>query len=180
MKYSSRLNIPTRRALIAGVPILCSGLFVAVGWAAAREQPRTVIPKISPIRYNALESPMTDHRISTYESYLKAWSAVPDDERLALLRMSVTDKIVFKNATKSRAGIPDMTEHLSAFQHKTPGASFRLLGMLGFENYAMATWQFVDAKGVDGFMGYDTITFDNDRRIESIVMFTKVGPQTLR
>jgi hypothetical protein len=71
---------------------------------------------------------MTDFRVATYEIYLSAWSAVPDDERLRLLHESVTEGVVFKNPMKTRAGIADVIEHLEGFQVRSPGGSFRGVG----------------------------------------------------
>ena len=47
---------------------------------------------------------MTDFRVAAYETYLSAWSAVPDNERLRLLRESVTEAIqtVWKVSGKGR------------------------------------------------------------------------------
>lgn len=123
---------------------------------------------------------MTDFRLAAYETYLSAWSAVPDDERLRLLRGSVTEAIVFKNPTRTRTGLADLAEHLAAFQGRSPGGSFRLNAMLGWEDNAMATWQFVDAEGNGGFTGYDILVFDGHRRIVTIVLFSNVEKQTLK
>ena len=122
---------------------------------------------------------MTDPRIAVYEAYVSAWSALPDDERLRLLRGSLTEEITFSNATKPRAGIADIADHLAGFQAKTPGGSFRLVEMLAFDDHAMATWQFVDAAGKAGFIGYDALVFGADRKIKSIVMFSKVGREII-
>ena len=123
---------------------------------------------------------MTDFRVAAYRTYLSAWSAVPDEERLRLLRESVTEAIVFKNPMKTRAGIADVVEHLEGFQVRSPGGSFRLNAMLGWENNAMATWQFVDSEGHGGFTGYDILEFDEHRRINSIVLFGNIEKQTLK
>ena len=123
---------------------------------------------------------MTDVRVTAYETYLSAWSAIPADERLRRLRAIVTDGIVFKNAMKTRTGIADLVAHLEGFQGRSPGGSFRLLAMLGWDDNVMATWQFVDAKGEAGFTGYDIVAFDKDHRIESIVLFSNVPKQTLK
>lgn len=123
---------------------------------------------------------MTDFRVAAYETYLSAWAAIAGDERLRLLRESVTEGIVFKNPMKTRIGIADVTEHLEGFQGRSPGGSFRFLAMLGWEVNAMATWQFVDAEGNGGFTGYDILAFNKDHRIESIVLFGNVEKQTLK
>ena len=123
---------------------------------------------------------MTDFRVAAYETYLSAWSAVPDDERLRLLRESVTETIVFKNSVKTRTGIADLAEHLAGFQDRSPGGSFRFLAMLGWEDNAMVTWQLVNANGDGGFTGYDILAFDEHRRIGSIVLFSNVEKQTLK
>ncbi len=52
--------------------------------------------------------------------------------------------------------------------------------MLGWENNALATWQFVDAAGKPGFTGYDVLAFDEWHRIETIVLFGHAPKQTLK
>lgn len=123
---------------------------------------------------------MTDFRVAAYEAYLSAWAGIAGDERLRLLRESVTEGVVFKNPMQTRTGIADLTEHLEEFQGRSPGGSFRFLAMLGWEVNAMATWQFVDAEGNGGFTGYDILTFDKNHKIESIVLFGNVEKQTLK
>ncbi len=123
---------------------------------------------------------MTDVRVAAYATYLSTWGPVTGDERLRLLRESVTEAIVFKNPMKTRTGIADLIEHLEGFQSRSPGGCFRFLAMLGWEANAMATWQFVDAGGNGGFTGYDILVFDEDHRIESIVLFGNVEKQTLK
>ncbi|WNG15929.1 nuclear transport factor 2 family protein [Cystobacter fuscus] len=123
---------------------------------------------------------MTDFRVAAYEKFLSTWSAIPDDQRLHLLQASVTEGIVFTNPMKPRTGINDMADHLRDFQTRIPGGSFRLLAMVGWEDNAIATWQFVDAAGNAGFTGYDVLAFDGEHRIKSILLFSNVPKQTLK
>lgn len=123
---------------------------------------------------------MADERVTTYDSYLTAWHAVPDEERRRLLHDSVTDDVVFANPMQTRVGLDDVVKHLEGFQQRTPNARFELLTMLGWENNALATWQFVDAEGRPGFTGYDVLHFDDQGRIDSIVLFSNIEKFTLR
>ena len=120
---------------------------------------------------------MADAYVSTYEGYLSAWSAIDDNKRLRLLTDSLSSRVVFKNSTQTRTGIPDVAKHLEQFQQTTPGGSFRILSMLGWGENALVSWQLVNADGTDGFKGYDTIAFGEDGRIGAIVMFVDVEPQ---
>jgi hypothetical protein len=123
---------------------------------------------------------MSNPRIRTYETYLSAWSAIPDDERAKRLRESLLDGIVFTNPTQTRRGLAEMAVHVQAFQQRTPGGSFRMTEMLGWENHGIAAWQMVDAQGQPGFSGYDVLVYDAQDRIESILMFVRVDKQILR
>jgi SnoaL-like domain len=96
-----------------------------------------------------LES-MSDPRVKTYETYLSAWSPIPDDERVKLLHESLSQDIVFTNPTQTRRGLADVAVHLQGFKQRSPGGSFRMNEMLGWENHGLATWQFVDVKGQAG------------------------------
>jgi hypothetical protein len=123
---------------------------------------------------------MSDPRVKTYETYLSAWAKIPDDERLQRLRESLSESIVFTNPMKTRRGLAEVVEHLQAFQQRTPGGSFRLNEMLGWERHGIATWQLVDAQGQPGFWGYDVVGFDDQGRIESILLFSHIEKQTLK
>ena len=123
---------------------------------------------------------MTDKRVDAYELYISAWSAISDEERLRRLRASVAQAIIFRNAMKTRNSLADVVEHLEAFQQRSPGGSFRLMSMLGFENQGLATWKFFDAEGQGGFSGFDALTFDEEGRISYILMFSDVEKQRLK
>jgi hypothetical protein len=123
---------------------------------------------------------MTDKRVDAYELYISAWSAISDEERLRRLRASVAQAIIFRNAMKTRNSLADVVEHLEAFQQRSPGGSFRLMSMLGFENQGLATWKFFDAEGQGGFSGFDALTFDEEGRISYILMFSDLEKQRLK
>jgi hypothetical protein len=123
---------------------------------------------------------MSDPRVRTYELYLSAWSAIPDDERAKRLRESLSESIVFTNPLQTRRGLLEVALHLQAFQQRSPGGSFRMNEMLGWENHGLATWQLVDAQGKPGFFGYDVLAFDGQGRIESILLFSHVEKQILK
>ena len=123
---------------------------------------------------------MTDKRVDAYELYISAWSAISDEERLRRLRASVAQAIIFRNAMKTRNSLADVVEHLEAFQKRSPGGSFRLMSMLGFENQGLATWKFFDAEGQGGFSGFDALTFDEEGRISYILMFSDLEKQRLK
>ena len=123
---------------------------------------------------------MTDKRVDAYELYISAWSAISDEERLRRLRASIAQAIIFRNAMKTRNSLADVVEHLEAFQQRSPGGSFRLMSMLGFENQGLATWKFFDAEGQGGFSGFDALTFDEEGRISYILMFSDLEKQRLK
>ncbi|WP_162249342.1 MULTISPECIES: nuclear transport factor 2 family protein [unclassified Rhizobacter] len=113
----------------------------------------------------------SDPRAKTYETYLSAWGPVDDGRRLALLRDSLSEDVVFTNPIQTRRGIAEVIAHLEAFQKRSPGGLFRMNEMLGWENHGLATWQFVDAKGEAGFWGYDVVEFDPGGRMRTILLF---------
>ena len=122
---------------------------------------------------------MSATRIETYDLYLAAWSAIPDDEREKLLRASLCDGIIFANPQQTRRGIADVAAHLTGFQQRTPGGSFRMNNMVGWGDHALAEWQLIDAAGHAGFSGYDVLTFDQNGRISNILLFGNVEAQKL-
>jgi hypothetical protein len=159
-----RAEVFTRRAAVASL--------LLAGWVTPG---RASVPAPT----NKLEV-MSNPRIKTYETYLAAWSAIPDDARAKLLRECLSEGIVFTNTMQTRRGLADVGVHLQGFQQRMPGGSFRLNEMLGWETHGLATWQFVDAQGQPGFVGADVLAFDAQGRIESILMFSHVEKQILK
>jgi hypothetical protein len=161
-----RADVFTRRAAVTAISLLL------VGW----EMPGRASPP-SPTKKVEV---MSDPRVKTYEIYLSAWSAIPDDERAKRLRESLSEGVVFTNPLQTRRGLADVAVHLQGFQQRSPGGSFRMNEMLGWENHGIATWQFVDAQGQPGFFGYDVLAYDGQGRIESILLFSHVEKQILK
>jgi hypothetical protein len=111
--------------------------------------------------------------------YLAAWSDVPKAERERMLRESVAETITFTNPMQAREGIPDLIDHLEGFQKRSPGGSFRMNNMVGWNHYALAEWQLVDAGGKPGVSGYDVVTFNEQGLISTILLFGNVEAQKL-
>ncbi|XXY50954.1 hypothetical protein WME91_07390 [Sorangium sp. So ce269] len=65
-------------------------------------------------------------------------------------------------------------------RRRSPGGSFRLVSMLGWETHALAQWQLVDARGNAGFSGHDGVEHDASHRIKTIVMFTDIPKERLK
>ena len=161
-----RTNIFTRRTAAAAVALLLAG------W----ESPVRASPSPATRKLQA----MSDPRVKTYETYLSAWSAIPDNERAKRLRETLSESIVFTNPMQTRRGLAEVAVHLQGFQQRSPGGSFRMNEMLGWENHGIATWQLVDAQGQPGFWGYDVVAFDAQGRIESILLFSHIEKQILK
>jgi hypothetical protein len=97
-----------------------------------------------------------------------------------LLRESLSESIVLTHPMGTRRGLADVAEHLQGFQQRSPGGSFRMNEMLGWERHGIATWQLVDAQGQAGFWGYDVVAYDDQGRIESILLFSHIEKQMLK
>ena len=154
----------TRRAFVAA-------FVLAAGWTATG--------RATPLLPSEKLNTMPDPRVTTYETYLSAWSAIADEERMKRLRESVTTDIVFTNPQQTRHGIAEVIEHLQGFQKRTPGGSFRMNNMLGWDDHALVEWQLVDGAGNPGFSGYDVVAFDANGLITTILLFANVEAQKL-
>ena len=119
-------------------------------------------------------------RLDLYKRYATAWSAISDSERAERLADTLIEDIDYRDALNRSTGAPALARHLSGFQERFPGSSFRVLFVLNWEADALAKWQFVDAKGNPGFEGYDALTFAQDGRIASIVGFSDSEKQRLK
>jgi hypothetical protein len=161
-----RVDVLRRRAAVAAVSLILAGW--ETSGRASSSSPKKKLKA------------MSDPRVKTYETYLSAWSAIPDDERVKRLRESLSASIVFTNPMQTRRGLAEVTAHLQGFQQRSPGGSFRMNEMLGWENHGIATWQLVDAQGQPGFYGYDVVAYDAEGRIESILLFSHIEKQILK
>lgn|SRR4051812_37267025 len=171
-----------RRDLLAIVAALCVATPTAAATMAqglrSQSSPNTPIhPTTNPEQG---PKPMTDQRVAIYDTYLSAWSAIPDPERRRLLRESVVGDIVFTNPLQSRAGLDQLVDHLEAFQQRSPNGKFVSIAMLGWDRHALATWQLIDAEGKPGFTGYDVLEFNEQGLIKNILLFSNLPKQILR
>jgi hypothetical protein len=122
---------------------------------------------------------MNSDFVETYDLYLAAWAPVTTEERRDMLGRSLSGDVVFTNPQQVRRGIEDVVEHLEGFQRRQPGGGFRMNNMVGWGRQALAEWQLVDVKGAPGFSGYDVVTFADDGRISTILLFGNVEAQKL-
>lgn len=120
------------------------------------------------------------NRLEVYERYMTAWSPISTSDRAQVLGETVSEGVAYRDAMTHREGAQDLAQHLSFFQERSPGSSFRLLSMLNWGSDALANWQIVDAGGAPGFTGYDALTFAEDGRIASILGFSDTDKQRLR
>lgn len=132
-------------------------------------------------------TPMSDQRLKNYEQYLSAWSAITDDDRAERLRGCLSPNVVFISPTQTRRGLAEVAEQCAAFQKRTPGGSFAATEMLGFDRHGLVKWQLLDRAGKPGSIdvygfdyGYDTLAFDAEGRIESILMFVHLPAAVLK
>jgi hypothetical protein len=80
---------------------------------------------------------------------------------------------------QTRRSIADVIQRLEGFQVRSPGGSFRMNNMVGWDDFGLAEWQLVDAQGAVGFSGYDVLTFNERGLIETIPLFGNVEAQKL-
>lgn len=170
-----------RRRLLAGALCLATTTMgAAIAQRACAQGASPDKPADAATKSEQGPKPMTDRRVAIYDIYLSAWSAIPDEKRRRLLGESVTDAVVFRNPMQTRDGMEDLIRHLEGFQQRSPGGKFISIAMLGWDNNALATWQFVDGEGKPGFTGYDVLEFDAQGRITSIVLFGNSPKLTLK
>jgi len=80
---------------------------------------------------------------------------------------------------QTRRSIADVIQRLEGFQVRSPGGSFRMNNMVGWDDFGLAEWQLVDAQGAVEFSGYDVLTFNERGLIETILLFGNVEAQKL-
>lgn len=117
--------------------------------------------------------------VQAYETYLIGWSAVSDSERERVLRECLSEKVVLTVPSQERREIEGVAAHLKEFQAGHPGDSFRLNNLIGWGAHALAEWQWIDTQGNAGMTGYDVLTFDEQGRILTILIFANIEEQKL-
>ena len=123
---------------------------------------------------------MTSNRSLLYRHYVSAWSALSDADRMQVLSETLSKAVAYRDAMTQRSGLEGVAQHLSAFQERRPGCSFRLISMLSWGSDALANWQFVDSAGEPGLTGYDALTYNDNGLIPSIVGFSDTQKQQIK
>ncbi len=171
-----RRELLAQFGLFAGAAMLPTELMAQEAFALVNRKLASGLAKDTmEQRTNTMKS-----RLELYEHYITAWSAMDFDERMAILSRTVADDVVYRDAMFEGSGAAALCEHLTTFQQRSPGSSFRLLSMLSWDADALANWQIVDRGGKPGFSGYDALTFAEDGRIASIVGFSATDKQRLK
>lgn len=83
----------------------------------------------------------------TYDSYLGAYKDITVDERVRLLRQSVTEDVLFTNPNSEGQGFDRLMEHIAEFQRQRPGASFKSNKLFSHHNQFLSDWTMYDKDG---------------------------------
>ena len=115
---------------------------------------------------------MTDQaKLDTWIAYQAAWSAMPSDDRRALLVTSVDERCVYSDPTSNCDGIDALVAHIEQSQKKMPGARFQNDKFLDHHEHGLSEWTMFDGKGAKVTTGTGYARFGPDGRMTQMTGF---------
>ena len=93
---------------------------------------------------------MTDNEFRILiENYLAAFAAPSPAAQERLLRASAAQEIAYSNPGVNGRGLNSLLAHISSFQQKFPGGSFRLNWVRHQHGQVLAEWTQLDQQGTE-------------------------------
>jgi len=110
--------------------------------------------------------------VDRIDTFLSAWNAADADERLRLLRLSVTDDMAFRDAYSCTEGIEDLAAHLGAVRTFMPGMTLARDGdVVQCQGTAIAAWVARKADGSVAGRGRDVFELSPEGKIRRATGF---------
>jgi hypothetical protein len=119
---------------------------------------------------------MPSKAVDLYKQYVKAWSAISDQERRNILNAVLETEIVYRIPRMEGTGHQIVIDDMNDFQTKFPGGRFALHGVSEHHDVALMEWQLILPDGTPGVLGHDAIRVTSEGKLGRIVTF---APSTL-
>lgn len=119
---------------------------------------------------------MPSKAVDLYKRYVKAWSAISDQERRNILDSVLETEIVYRIPRMEGTGHQIVINDMNEFQAKFPGGQFALRSVSEHHDVALMEWQLILPDGTPGVLGHDAIRVTPEGKLGHIVTF---APSTL-
>ena len=119
---------------------------------------------------------MPSKAIDLYKQYVKAWSAISDQERRSILASVLETEILYRIPRMEGTGHQIVIDDMNEFQAKFPGGQFALHSVSEHHDVALMEWALILADGTTAALGHDAIRVTPEGKLGQIVTF---APSTL-
>lgn len=119
---------------------------------------------------------MPSRTVEIYKQYVKAWSAISDQERRNILDFVLETDIIYRIPRMEGIGHPIVIEDMNEFQAKFPGGKFALHSVSEHHDVALMEWQLILPDGTPSVLGHDAIRATPGGKLGQIITF---APSTL-
>ena len=104
--------------------------------------------------------------------YFAAWNEADDQERIRLLRRSITDEAQLLDSAGDWRGVDGFAERIGRYHALAPGTKVvPASGVDSFGNVLRYAWRIVDLRGDDVLEGLDVVEVAEDGRLRRVLMF---------
>ena len=111
-----------------------------------------------------------------YERYVEAWSAIPGEQRRAIVTEVLAEDIDYFTP-QFKGGPETVIEDIEGFQKKFPGAHFDVEDESIHHDVALFTWVLIQSDGTALVKGHDQIRISPAGRIASLITFAPSTPK---
>ena len=109
---------------------------------------------------------MNENRyLKTWNVYQSAWAPISEEERLDLLRRSVSDDVVYTDPGSQVHGAGALAERIGQSQMQFPGARFRNDSFLEHHGQGLFQWTMLNSEGAAAVKGSSYARFGEDGRL---------------
>lgn len=120
---------------------------------------------------------MSSKAVALYKHYVKAFAAIPDEQRHEILDAVLDAEVLYRNPTMEGQGRQIIVEDIRIFQSRFPGGSFTLHSSSEHHDVALMEWQLIHADGTPGVRGHDAVRLTAAGQFGQIVTFAPPTPE---
>lgn len=106
-----------------------------------------------------------------WNAYLEAYGDVSGEDRLRLLKESVSDDVLSTNPGDETQGLENLVAHVERFQGRLPGSYFKINSLKFHHEQVLTEWTLYKADGTAVTTAHTYGVFNDDGRLKKLIGF---------
>jgi len=106
-----------------------------------------------------------------WNAYLEAYGDVSSEDRLRLLKESVSDDVLSTNPGDETHGLENLVAHVEQFQRRLPGSYFKINSLKFHHEQVLTEWTLYKADGTAVTTAHTYGVFNDEGRLKKLIGF---------